>query len=120
MKAVQKVGGAFVGVYDAISEAGKSYDYTLPIAEKLEGNVACVLPPPGEDQIPGGVKCGGIMGLNDLTHQIWSDYVTKALESGKLKCVPEPLIVGKGLEAVQKGLDTNKAGVSAKKVVIEL
>jgi hypothetical protein len=46
--------------------------------------------------------------------------VTEALEKGKLLPIPEPLIVGKGLERIQEGLDTNKKGVSAKKVVIEL
>lgn len=120
MQAVKKTGGAFAGVYDAISEQGKSYDYTFPIAEQLGGNVATVLPPPAQDARLASVKSGSIFGINEFTHKIWGGYVTKALESGQLKCVPEPLVVGKGLEAVQKGLDTNKAGVSAKKVVIEL
>jgi len=55
-----------------------------------------------------------------MTHQIWRDWVPKALETGLLKCVPEPLVVGKGLEHVQKGFYENKKGVSAKKVVVEL
>lgn len=48
-----------------------------------------------------------------------ADYINPALEQGKLQCLPEPLVIGKGLDAVQKGLDKNKEGVSAKKVVIE-
>lgn len=34
--------------------------------------------------------------------------------------MPPPLIVGKGLEAIQGGHEQIKKGVSAKKVVIEL
>ncbi len=51
---------------------------------------------------------------------VWRDYVPKALEEGKLQAKPDPMVVGHGLESVQKGLDTNKAGVSAKKVVVTL
>jgi NADPH:quinone reductase-like Zn-dependent oxidoreductase len=115
VNAVKKVGGDYTGVYDAISEQEKSYKYVIPIHEKLGGgNIAVVLAPPE------GVKAASIIGINDLTHPLWADYFPKALESGKLKCVPEPMVIGKGLESIQKGMDENKKGVSAKKVVVEL
>lgn len=118
VKAVKSVGGDFVGVYDAISNED-SYKSVLPIAEKLGGgSVAVTLPPPKD--VPSGVKIGNVFGINSNTHPIWESYITPALQQGKLRCVPEPLVVGKGLDSVQKGLDTNKKGVSAKKVVIEL
>lgn len=41
-----------------------------------------------------------------------------ALEKGMIIAAPEPLIVGEELRSVQAGLDKQKAGVSAKKVVI--
>lgn len=120
VKAIKSVGGDFAGIFDAIAEKEGSFKYVIPIAEKLGGtNVATVLPPPTEG-VPAGVKLAGVFGVQpELNKPIW-EYVTPALEQGKLKAVPEPLVVGKGLENVQKGLDTNKAGVSAKKVVIEL
>ncbi len=55
-----------------------------------------------------------------VSGSVWEHFITPALEQGKLKCLPEPLMVGKGLSSIQKGLDTSKVGVSAKKVVIEL
>ncbi|KAK3107945.1 hypothetical protein LTR53_018003, partial [Teratosphaeriaceae sp. CCFEE 6253] len=117
--AVKSTGAEFVGLYDAISLPDDSYKYTLPIVEKLGGGVlSIVLPPP--ENAPKGVKPAGVFGINDMTHGIWEDYVTPALEAGKLRCLPPPQVVGKGLEAVQAGLDANKKGVSAKKVVIEL
>lgn len=119
VSAVKSVGGTFSGTYDAISEQDKSYKHVLPILEQLGGgSLAVVLGAP--ENPPNNVKICNVFGINDLTHAIWSDYVTKALEQGKLKCVPEPLVVGKGLGNVQKGLDENKKGVSAKKVVVEL
>lgn len=119
VSAVQNIGGDFVGVYDAISLQEDSYKHTIPILEKLGGgSLAVVMPEPKE--IPSKIKTGSILAINDLTHAIWADYLPKALESGKLKAVPEVLVIGTGLESVQKGLNKNKEGVSAKKVVVEL
>jgi len=120
VKTIQSVGGDFQGIYDAISTQN-SYKYVLPIAEKLGGaNIVTTLPPP--EILPAGIKFGNIISPIDPTVSgpVWEHYITPALEQGKLKCLPEPLMVGKGLSSIQKGLDTSKAGVSAKKVVIEL
>lgn len=42
----------------------------------------------------------------------------KALKSGTIVPKPDAKIVGQGLNSVQLGLDTQKKGVSAKKVVV--
>lgn len=108
----------FIGVYDTISNAD-SYKITVPIMEKAgAGNLAVTLP--GPQKVPEAVKVGNVFGISETTHPVWESYVPEALQKGKLKCVPEPLVIGKGLENVQKGCDKNKEGVSAKKVVIEL
>ncbi|EMC93484.1 hypothetical protein BAUCODRAFT_125342 [Baudoinia panamericana UAMH 10762] len=119
VSAVEKLGGEFAGCYDAISLPDQSYKYTIPIIEKLGGGVLAVVLGPPENP-PSSVKAASVFGINEMTHKIWEEYVTPALEQGKLKCLPEPLVVGKGLESVQAGFDKNKAGVSARKVVIEL
>ncbi|KAK4937523.1 hypothetical protein LTR10_021894 [Elasticomyces elasticus] len=117
--AVKSVGGTFAGVYDAVSLEDQSYKHALPILERLGGgNLATVLPSPKD--VASNVKCGNILCISPLTHPLWKDYVTKALETGQLKCLPEPVVIGKGLESCQTGLDENKKGVSAKKLVIEL
>lgn len=108
----------FIGVYDTISNAD-SYKITVPVVEKCgPGNLAVTLP--GPQQVGQGVKVGNVFGISEATHPVWHSYVPEALQQGKLKCVPEPLVIGKGLESLQKGCDKNKEGVSAKKVVIEL
>ena len=44
----------------------------------------------------------------------------QALANGSLKSKPDPFVVGDGLKDIQHGLDMQKKGVSAKKVVIVL
>ncbi|RGP70832.1 hypothetical protein FLONG3_7288 [Fusarium longipes] len=51
---------------------------------------------------------------------VFGDYVPTALEQGKFKAVPQAEVVGKGLEALQLGMDTLAKGVSAKKIVVSL
>ncbi|KAG5799597.1 hypothetical protein H9Q69_001435 [Fusarium xylarioides] len=51
---------------------------------------------------------------------VFGDYIPAALEQGKFKAVPEAEVVGKGLEAVQLGINTLAKGVSAKKIVVAL
>lgn len=86
--------------------------------------IATVLPPP-EDK-PSDVDAKGVFAITIGTQHkqvgeaVWGKFVPKALADGSLKFLPEPLVIGKGLESVQKGMDKNKAGVSAKKVVVEL
>lgn len=118
VNAVKKIGGNFLGVYDAISTED-AFKHTVPIVEKLGGgSLATTLPPP--ENLPSSVKGGNVFAIDKVTHPVWADYVAKALESGELKAVPQALVIGTGLESVQKGLDKNKAGVSAQKVVVEL
>ncbi|KJX96059.1 zinc-binding oxidoreductase CipB like protein [Zymoseptoria brevis] len=119
VKAVKSVGGDYLGIYDAIS-TNDSFQHVLPITEKLGGGKLVLTLGGPKEGVPENVKIANVFGVNAVTHPVWKDYITPALEHGKLKAVPEAQVVGKGLENVQKGLDTLKAGVSAKKVVVEL
>lgn len=119
ISAVKSCGADFAGLYDSISLPTHSYPSTLPILSQLGGgSLACVLS--GPESPPSNVKVGQVMGISELTHELWRDYITPALEKGQLRCLPPPLVVGRGLEAVQQGLEENKKGVSARKVVVEL
>ena len=48
------------------------------------------------------------------------EFLTEALKSGQFQPMPKADVIGKGLEYLQEGLDKNKKGVSASKVVISL
>lgn len=56
----------------------------------------------------------------EVADAIWTKFVPQALANGQLMAKPDPLIIGKGLGDLQKALDRQKAGVSAKKVVVSL
>lgn len=57
---------------------------------------------------------------NGVGKMIYEDFLPRALEAGEFVAAPDPMVVGKGLEFVNAGLEMQKQGVSAKKVVISL
>ncbi|GAA6021543.1 hypothetical protein JCM11491_006481, partial [Sporobolomyces phaffii] len=115
----------FAGVYDAISEKG-SIEASAEVAQKVGGKqfIATVLPPP--ENLPGGVKAAGVYAgtivtqHSDVAVAVYHKYVTEALERGSLQTRPDPLVVGKGLESIDHGLDVQQKGVSFKKVVVTI
>ncbi|KAK3292731.1 putative quinone oxidoreductase [Chaetomium fimeti] len=118
--AATAAGGEFVGVFDAISTP-ETYAHSLAMLAKLGGgHLACVHPPPPAEDVPANVQAGMIFAVDDVATPVWRDYVTPALREGKLKCLPPPLVVGKGLEYIQEALEKCEAGVSATKLVVEI
>jgi hypothetical protein len=57
---------------------------------------------------------------NGIGRAIYRDFLPVALQRGTFVAAPDPLVVGKGLEYVQEGLDLMRKGVSAKKIVVSL
>ncbi|KAJ4377536.1 hypothetical protein N0V83_000361 [Neocucurbitaria cava] len=118
VEAVRRTGHEFVGIFDAIS-IPETYANDLAILAQLGGgHLVCSHPPPSD--VPVNVKPGMIFAVNDIATPVWKDYVTSALQTGKLQCLPPPTIVGNGLEYIQEALDKLKAGVSATKLVVTL
>lgn len=118
VEAVKATGHEFIGVFDAVSEA-EAVETSLSVLTKLGGgHLACVHPPPPD--VPEGVTPGMIFAVNDIATPVWEEFVTPALESGKIQCLPRPTVVGKGLEYINEALKMSKAGVSATKLVVEL
>jgi len=118
-------GKSVAGIYDAISEE-KTVKACCEVATKADIErkfVALTLP--GSDQHGSSdVEKKPVFALtllhNEVGPAVWRDFLPQALEKGSFLAKPDPEVVGKGLEAVQSGLDKNKAGVSAVKVVITL
>ena len=63
---------------------------------------------------------GSSLLYNEVGKAVYVDFLPRALAEGTYIAAPDPLVVGKGLESIQKGLDVQMKGVSAKKVVISL
>lgn len=71
----------------------------------------------------GGMKATFIYGSiahSPVADAVYTKFLPGALESGKFRAAPEPEVVGEGLEAVQRAIDVQKKGVSAKKIVVQL
>ncbi|PSK45989.1 hypothetical protein B9Z65_4957 [Elsinoe australis] len=123
--AIKSTGKEFAGVYDSIS-VPESFKPIGAIFEKLGSGskkLAVTLPASG---LPDDVQAGNVFAATVLNkdkavaEHVWGKFLYTALEKGSFKPLPEALVIGKGLENVQKATDKNKEGVSAKKVVVEL
>lgn len=118
VKAVRNSGNEFLGIFDAVA-VQETFEVDLAILSQLGGgHLALTHPPVGA--VPDNVKVGMIFAVNEIATPVWKDFVTPALQSGKLKCLPPPTIVGKGLQYIQAGLEKSKSGVSGTKLVVEL
>ena len=57
---------------------------------------------------------------NEVSRVIYVDFLPRALADGRYIAAPEPYVTGTGLDSIQAGLEAQRKGVSAKKVVISL
>lgn len=122
-------GHEFAGVYDAISlpvsfkAIGQVFDKLGSSNLVSEKKLAIVLP---ASDLPSDVQAQFLIAPSLLgphkgvADAVWAKFVPEALEKAVLKPLPPPLVVGKGLESLQKGVYANKKGVSYAKVVVEL
>ena len=113
-----------VGAYDAIG-SDTTVRQSASILHALGGGkIASVDSAPDdlfEDVTVVRIGSGNIVSQEpDVGKKIWGDYVPWALKSRKLVPSPQALVVGNGLKKVQKGLDRQKQGVSARKVEVVL
>ncbi|KUL83203.1 hypothetical protein ZTR_10004 [Talaromyces verruculosus] len=115
----------FVGVFDSIAET-QSFEAITKIVNTLgtKVKIASVLPydKSTETFAPKYVVAFSIIQdpNRHVGEGIWKKFVPQALKNGKLLPKPEPYSVGHGLQGIQGALDLQKAGVSAKKIIIEL
>jgi len=57
---------------------------------------------------------------NEVGNLIYEDFLPAALAEGRYVAAPAAHVVGTGLASIQTGLDLQRAGVSARKVVVSL
>ncbi|KIW84821.1 hypothetical protein Z517_00209 [Fonsecaea pedrosoi CBS 271.37] len=114
-----------VGAYDAIGTDATVRQCAAVLHGLGGGTVASVVSTPSD--LPKDVKAVRISSTDVVGQEggavaktIWGEYVPSALQRGSFKAAPPELVVGHGLYSVQGGLDKQKSGVSAQKVVITL
>lgn len=116
-------GTDFAGVCDCIGSDATAKAWT-PVYKKLGGKYGSVMPQ--AQGLPEGIQGSAVfapsvaLGDRYVGEAVWAKWVPEALESGALKALPGPIVVGSGLDAVQKGCDAQRKGVSFGKIVISL
>lgn len=113
-------GKTLAGALDSIGFAPATI--TATVVQQCEGSkrVSTTLPVPAD--IPVGVTIKHVRGDelrdNHIGKAIYEDFLPQALKSRTFVPVPEPMVVGQGLEKVQDAIDLLHKGVSAKKLVV--
>ncbi|KAI1271395.1 zinc-binding oxidoreductase CipB [Xylaria sp. FL0933] len=111
-----------VGVMDCIG--GSAWAICVDVALKARGNKFVVTTKRGFPDPPEGVTLQPVFGLtikdDDVSKTIYEDFLPRALAAGSYKPAPEPLVAGQGLDSVQAAVDLQRAGVSARKIVVKL
>jgi len=71
-----------------------------------------------------GIRSGYVWGSSLMHNQVgpavYNGFLGKGLEEGEYRPMPEAMVVGQGLEALEMAMGVQKGGVSARKVVVEL
>lgn len=109
-----------VGIFQAAGFAA-SLGPTLEVASLIKSDVLVVTTVPlQEGVVPDGVRAKMLFGGNqDVILNLWRQFLPKALEDGRYRALPDPLVIKtRGLQGIQEGYDVLKKGVSAKKVVV--
>ncbi|OQO01106.1 hypothetical protein B0A48_13349 [Cryoendolithus antarcticus] len=107
----------FVGLWNTIG-IPESFDVVTPIMQKLGGGFVANTKPPGPT--PEGITVKFVLGLGEYSYPLWEHWITAALALGKLKALPEPKVVGKGLESLEHAFEVRNGDVSGCKIVVEL
>ncbi|KAI5285636.1 hypothetical protein KEM52_002353 [Ascosphaera acerosa] len=122
---LKQMPGEFVGAYDTIGSRATIKSCAGVVLSLGAGKVVTNSPFVG-DQAPLGVKTVSVddtplIAENKfVTDMIWEKFVPVGLETKAIKDFPQPIVIGKGLEFIGKGVDRLRQGVSAGKVVVEL
>ncbi|KIY44900.1 putative zinc binding dehydrogenase [Fistulina hepatica ATCC 64428] len=125
VETIKGAGGQFAGALDAIGEE-QTWRACAEVVKALGGGKVVSNLPMAFKDVPEGVEVLPVNDTSTIIHHkesvegVWSRFVFEALKAGTLKAVPEPIVVGKGLEKVGEAVELCKNGISAGKVVVEI
>jgi NADPH:quinone reductase-like Zn-dependent oxidoreductase len=115
-------GKRVVGVLDAVGAQAQAIEFV----QKAEGRKLVLTSIPFEEP-PEGVTLKLIPALSirgtEVGRAIWETYLPQAFADGRYVPAPEPVVVGKGVEAIQRAVDFKAEGGAqnvGKKVVVTL
>ena len=111
-------GGTTAGAFDAVGGHAPSVEFV----RRTEGVKFVATAVRGFAEPPAGVGIKQCLSVsikdNQIGKAVFEEFLEKALEEGSFVTAPEPLVAGKGLEALQGAIDLKAGGVPAKKKVV--
>ncbi|KAF1973448.1 GroES-like protein [Bimuria novae-zelandiae CBS 107.79] len=118
-------GKTVAGAFHTVGKDG-AVEACARIVERAEGKAIVVSVKPVDEEVkkrlPKSVRTKSIgassIFSDEVGKHIWKEFLPQALRSGIVLPKPDPEVVGEELRSVQHGLDTQKRGVSARKVVV--
>lgn len=66
------------------------------------------------------IMVDGLIDSESVVSKIYREFLPKALEDGRFIAAPPAVVVGHGLDKIQDALDTQRKGVSGRKLVVTL
>lgn len=109
-----------LGVFDTVAH-GETTNMCAKLLSQLKSDapITTTNPPPN------GVTASPVFGANltldgPLAQAIWAGYLEPALAQGRFSAEPKPHVVGHGLDKIQEGMDMQRKGISAVKLVVKL
>ena len=110
---------SLIGVFDAIG-MDDSHDILVDVLKQVGYTGMYVTTKQSPHDLPRVIGSKRMFGIGEFSFPLWRNFVSTELQSGRLKCLPKPEVIGQGLDKIQAGLDQLGKGVSAKKLVVEL
>lgn len=118
-------GKKLVGAFDAVG--GPAWAASAEVVSRAEGaggRKFVATATRGFKDLPEDVEMNQVFALsilkNGVGKAIWSGFLAEALKAGTFVPGVETVVVGKGLEHVQSGLNRLREGVSGQKIVVLL
>ena len=106
-------GTKLAGAYDAIGAETTVRQCAAVLHALGGGTIASVVSAPEtfKDVKIGRISSEDIVSESPkVAKEIWGKYIPAALKTGQFVPAPKPLVVGSGLENVQKGFDRQEGG----------
>ncbi|KAF2792377.1 hypothetical protein K505DRAFT_362948 [Melanomma pulvis-pyrius CBS 109.77] len=103
-----------IGAFDTIGTI--SWEPTIGVMSKIEGIKFIATAAYGSPELPEDISpsCKN----NHVGKAVWQCLMAEALETGSFVPEPEPRIVRKGAESLQWPIESQRKGLSARKVVV--
>jgi hypothetical protein len=113
-------GKTLVGAFHATGNLADMFN----VMRQIEGRRFVTVTLPLQIEPPETVQAAVIAGTSlrddEVGPMIYRDFLPSALASGRYVAAPAPKVIGRGLEAFQHAVDTQRAGISGYKLVVDL